>query len=156
MTHIDESKPTILIVEDVRTDALLAARSLRKACIDNPYQIVTNGEQVVDYLAGRGAFGDRHAFPLPNLILLDIKLPKLDGFEVLSWIRSRPEHRSLPVIVLSSSNRPTDEERARELGASGFMVKPLTNQELVGSFRKLREDWSSVLQNHKPATDKSA
>src|SRR5205085_6420287 len=92
----------ILIAEDREDDVLLIRRSLEKAVVPNPIQIVRNGEETIAYLTGEGKFANRDEYPLPGLLLLDLKMPRTDGFEVLSWIRQQPGLRALRVIVLTS------------------------------------------------------
>src|SRR5207237_10670820 len=93
----------ILLVEDRGDDVLLIQRAFKRASLNNPVQVVRDGEQAISYLAGEGIFRNRAEYPLPWLILLDLKMPRVDGFEVLKWIRSQPELRRLIVVVLTSS-----------------------------------------------------
>src|SRR4051812_33029458 len=93
----------ILIAEDREDDVLLIRRSLERARVLNPIQIVRNGEETISYLQGEGKFANRDEYPLPSLLLLDLKMPRTDGFEVLRWIRQQPALKALRVIVLTSS-----------------------------------------------------
>lgn len=99
-------------------------RSFQKAGIGNPIQVVRDGEEAINYLAGIGTYSDRVEFPLPELILLDLKMPKLDGFEVLQWIRAQRNFSGIRVVVLSSSDSIQDVNLAYSLGANSFLVKP--------------------------------
>jgi len=92
--------------------------------VKNPLQIVRDGQEAIDYLSGAGKFADRQKFPLPYLILLDLKMPRKTGIDVLEWLHEQPELRCLPVVVFSSSAHRKDIARAYELGANGFVVKP--------------------------------
>jgi CheY-like chemotaxis protein len=118
----------ILLVED---DALVAERALRKAGVSTPIQRIHNGEEAINYLAGYTPFHYRARYPLPSLILLDLKMPKLTGFDVLTWLQSRPELRSIPVVVLTGSMLPSDRQQAQQLGAVGFEVKPVEFEHIV-------------------------
>ena len=115
----------ILVVEDREDDILLIRRAFDRASVTNPIQVVRDGEEAIAYLIGEGQYANRDEYPLPVLVLLDLKLPRKDGFEVLSWIRSQPGIRSLPVVVLTSSNQIRDVNRAYQLGANSFFVKEI-------------------------------
>ncbi len=114
----------ILQVEDDQNDVTLLAYAFNKARITTAVQVVNDGRQAMDYLAGTGQFSDRTKYPLPCLLLLDLKLPGVSGFELLEWIRQQPALRTLVVIVFTSSSRPEDIERAYSLGANSCIVKP--------------------------------
>src|SRR5690242_11058819 len=115
----------ILLVEDRDDDVVLAEQALKRACVTNPVRIVKDGNEAIAYLSGQGRYSSRTDHPLPALILLDLKLPGTDGFEVLKWIREQPETRTIPVVVLTSSEQMRDVNRAYALGANSFLVKPL-------------------------------
>jgi CheY-like chemotaxis protein len=117
-------EPLILLAEDRDDDVLMLRRSFQKAGISTPMQVVHDGEEAISYLEGTGKFSDRAEFPLPELILLDLKMPKLDGFEVLRWIRSQRNFSGIRVVVLSSSDSIQDVNLAYTLGANSFLVKP--------------------------------
>lgn len=132
---------TILLAEDDQNDVLLIQRSFNKARIVNPISCVKNGEQAIAYLKGEGEFADRHQYPLPFLLLLDLKLPRLSGHEVLKWLRQQPLLKRLPVVVLTSSRQPEDINRAYELGANSYLVKPVVFEEFVTLMRQLQMYW---------------
>lgn len=121
----------ILHVEDSDDDAFLLERALSRAGVYSRLHRVGDGRQAVEYLSGTGLFTNREAHPLPSLVLLDLKLPQLDGFEVLSWARSQAELEHLPVFILSSSDMPEDVARARELGAQAYFVKSARFEDVV-------------------------
>jgi CheY-like chemotaxis protein len=131
----------ILIVEDREDDVLLLQRAFRKASLKNPVQFVRTGEEAIAYLSGEGQFSSRAEFPLPVLILLDLKLPGKDGFEVLSWVRQNDGLQILPVIILTSSNHISDVNRAYRLGANSFLVKDLDFHQTVVLSVVLRDYW---------------
>ena len=124
----------ILVVEDNENDALLIRRSLTNSGIPNPRHFVKNGDQAINYLVGVGPYSNREQFPLPALVLLDLKLPGMDGFEVLKWIRAHPHFKYLRVVVLTSSNHIRDVTEAYELGANSFLVKPLEFENMASLF----------------------
>jgi CheY-like chemotaxis protein len=132
---------TILVVEDRPPDVLLIRRAFMKAQIVNPLQVVADGEDAVAYLSGSGAFVDRQTHPLPALLLLDLKLPRKSGLEVLSWLRAQPDIRRLPVVVLTSSKETSDVNRAYELGANSYLLKPVTFESLLNMIKTLRLYW---------------
>jgi CheY-like chemotaxis protein len=117
-------KPLILLAEDDDNDVFFMRRALQKTGTEFPLQVVNNGQDAVDYLNGHGKFSDRTQHPLPSIMLLDLKMPFLDGFEVLSWIGSQPSLKGLPVVILTSSAEERDRRKAAELGARGYFVKP--------------------------------
>ena len=113
----------ILLVEDCAEDASLALHAFRKWGVPNPFRVVPDGEQALEYLEGRGRYADREKNPLPCLALLDLKLPQMPGMEVLKWIRDRRELDNLLVIVLSGTRNPHEFEEAHRLGANGCVNK---------------------------------
>jgi CheY-like chemotaxis protein len=121
---------TVLLVEDNPDDALLMKRALEKAGIAGNVQIATDGKQAIEYLTGAGSFSDRRAFPLPQLILLDLQLPQMHGLKVLEWIRSQPQFRSTVVVVLSSSRQTGDIQLAYKLGSNSYLLKPPSLEKL--------------------------
>jgi len=130
-----------MIVEDREDDIFLMRRAFDKAFLTNPVQVVRSGEEAVAYLSGEGKYANRAEYPLPVLILLDLKMPGMDGFEVLTWIRQRDGIRGLPVVVLTSSSEIRDVNRAYALGANSFFVKELDFQRAVDLSQLLRQYW---------------
>ena len=137
------SQLTVLHVEDDPNDVLLLQRAFRRAGLTHALQVVTDGDQAVAYLTGQGQYTDRSAHPLPSLILLDLKLPRRSGLEVLAWLRSDPEVKKLPVIVLTSSRLSEDVDRAYALGANSYMAKPSGNYDGLAEMVKNLEQKSS-------------
>jgi CheY-like chemotaxis protein len=129
----------ILVAEDDPTDAYFFQRAFKRAGIPVTLHFVRDGQEVLDYLRGDGPFADRAAHPLPQLVLLDLKMPRLDGFEVLEWVRKQPQFNGLQIVIFSSSGEPSDINRAYGLGANWYLVKPHSMEELtalVGRFKK--------------------
>jgi CheY-like chemotaxis protein len=118
------SKACILQVEDEAHDVFLLQRAFRASHIDNSVQVATDGQMAIDYLAGADHFSDRNRYPLPSLILLDLKLPRKSGREVLQWIRAQPGFRRIVVIAFTSAPYIGDVGLAYDLGANSFLVKP--------------------------------
>jgi CheY-like chemotaxis protein len=135
------SKPVILHVEDDPNDVLLVGLAFRKSDVGAVVQVVNDGEQAVQYLAGQGAYSNRQTFPLPTIVLLDLKLPRRSGLEVLSWVRRQDDLRRLPIIMLTSSNQQGDIKKAYDLGINSFLVKPSALEELTELVRKICGYW---------------
>jgi len=129
---------TLLLVEDNDDDVFIFKRAYRQAQIPNPLQVVQDGEEASDYLFGRGRFADRAQYPLPGLVLLDLKLPLKGGLEVLQELRERPEAAELCVVVLTSSAEERDIARARALRAHAYLVKPPSPAMLTETFAAVR------------------
>ena len=131
----------ILLAEDREDDILLIRRSFTKAFITNPLLVVRDGEEVVSYLEGEGKYSNRDEFPLPDLLLLDLKMPVKDGFEVIKWLRKHPTLKTLPVVVLTSSQDIRDVNTAYQLGANSFLVKPMDFENFVEMSRFISGFW---------------
>lgn len=135
------AKSLILLVEDSRDDVFFLRRAFLKAGFAHPIVDVRNGQQAVNYLSGNALYADRSLYPLPNLVLVDLKMPLMDGFELLAWLQDRVELERLPVIVISSSDLPTDREKAMKLGARDYFVKPNDPEDLLSVVEKLHHKW---------------
>ncbi len=122
---------TILHVEDEPADALFVRRAVAKKFPHWKLLETHDGQQAIEYLSGAGGFSDRSQFPLPDLLLLDLKLPVVDGFEVLSWARSKNGFKTLPIVILSGSGLPEDRTRAQALGATDYFVKTPLYEDVV-------------------------
>jgi CheY-like chemotaxis protein len=116
--------PKVLIVDDSENDALLMRTVFQRAGFVQPLQFARDGSEAIAYLRGDGAYRDRKRFPLPTAVLLDLNMPRINGFEVLTWIRQQPTLKRLRVYILSASNRAEDIQRAYDLGANSYLVKP--------------------------------
>jgi len=140
---------TILLAEDNENDVVMLRRAARQAKFTNPVQVVEDGEEAIAYLLGDRKYADRRRYPLPGLLLLDLKMPRRNGFEVLQWLREQPDFAQLQVIVLSSSDEISDINRAYELGANSFLVKPMFFSEFVGMLEALHSYCLRVWQQPK-------
>ncbi len=132
---------SILLVEDEPDAITLLRHAFAKSGIVNPLQTVHSGDEAIAYLSGDGRFADRTSFPIPRLVLLDLKLPRCSGHEVLAWIRAQPALRSLPVIVFTSSKERSDVGRAYAAGANSYVVKPSSLTGLIEVATALRNYW---------------
>lgn len=129
-------------MEDEESDVLLIERAFRKH-IEGELHVTRNGEEAIEYLSGKGKFADRKKFPFPDLVISDLKMPKLSGFELLAWIQEHREFRTIPTIVLSSSKLDRDVIRAYELGAKTYMVKPSDFRTLTEMVKVIRDYWAA-------------
>ena len=134
----------ILLVEDRPDDVVLVKRALSMARVTNPLFVVNDGEEAFAYLDGVGQYADRLKFPLPHIMLLDLKMPRMDGFEVLRVVRNQPNFHAIRIIVLTSSEDIFDIQKAYELGASSFLVKPLDFEDYSSMMRTLSSFWLYV------------
>jgi CheY-like chemotaxis protein len=142
----------ILLAEDREDDILLVRRSFRKSFITNPLQVVKDGEEAIEYLSGEGRYANRAEYPLPALMLLDLKMPRKDGFEVIKWIRQQPGLRELPIVVLTSSENMRDVNTAYKLGANSFLVKPMEFEDFQAMTNFLSQYWLRL--NKSPETSR--
>ena len=138
----------ILLVEDDPNDIILIKRAFLKAGSVNPVRVVEDGDAAVAYLAGENSYADRERYPMPALVLLDLKLPRRSGFEVLKWLRQQPGLKRLPVIILTASEKTKDINRAYDLGANSYLVKPVSFDDLLSIVKTLGLWW--LLLNEKP------
>jgi CheY-like chemotaxis protein len=131
----------ILLAEDSEDDIILIRRAFRQANIVNPLQVVHDGAEAIAYLRGDGPYTNRAEYPLPELLLLDLKMPGVDGFEVLRWIREQSGLGAMRIVVLSSSERIRDVNLAYQLGANSFLVKPVDFKDLVELTQAIHGYW---------------
>ena len=125
----------ILYAEDDPNDVVIFKMAFRRATLPHELYSVDDGEAAIEWLQGKGQYHDRKEFPMPDVLVLDLKMPRKTGFDVLEWVRGNPELQMLPVIILSSSDMPTDVKRAYQLGATTYFVKSASFQELVQYLR---------------------
>ena len=145
------SQRNLLLIEDEASDAMLIKRALQKTGLEFKLSRLKHGEEAIDYLSGVAPYDDREAHPLPDVILLDIKLPRRTGFEVLAWLRSQPVGLSrIPVVMLTSSSQTLDVNRAYDLRANGYLTKPDTAHELQEMLLDFKKYW--LQWNEQPET----
>ena len=139
------NKPAhILLVEDNRMDVELTLDAFKEARLLNTIHISPNGQDALDYLFGRGKYADRIAYPTPNLVLLDLKLPGIDGFEVLRQVKSAPILKRLPVVVLTSSKEEGDRALTYDIGANSYIVKPVSFDGFLDVIKQIEGYWISL------------
>ena len=136
----------ILLVEDNEDDVFLMQHALISAGVSNPVHVAPSGQHAIDYLSGSGIYQDRSRYPIPAIVFLDLKLPLMSGHEVLGWIRSQRQLESLLVVVLTSSNEPSDVRRSYSLGANSYLMKPLTARQLVDLAKAFNWSWMERTQ----------
>ncbi len=138
----------ILLVEDDGNDIILIKRAFKKAKTINPLEVVTDGEEAINYLKGEGKYIDRIQYPLPIIILLDLKLPLKSGFEVLEWIKKQEGLKRIPVVILTSSSESRDINRAYDLGANTYLTKPVYFADLIEILKTIDIYW--LILSEKP------
>jgi CheY-like chemotaxis protein len=133
---------TLLIVEDDPNDVILLRKALTREGINNATQVVNDGAEAIAYLEGREPYRDRSQFPFPSVIFTDLKMPRMDGFDVLCWLRAHPECSVMPVMILTASRIDADVRKAYQLGANGYLVKPNSLEDLQAMVRTAYEFWA--------------
>jgi CheY-like chemotaxis protein len=136
---------TILLVDDSQDNRILMREAFAMAKCNHPLQEASNGEEAIAYLKGEGPYSDRNKFPLPIVMLLDLNMPKRNGFDVLAWVRAQPMLKRLAIIIVTASMRSEDVERAFDLGATSYLVKPISLETLAAMMRCLC-DWIQINQ----------
>jgi CheY-like chemotaxis protein len=134
---------TVLMVEDDLNDIFLVKRAFKRANITHPLQVVTDGVEAVQYLIGEGKYADRREYPIPRLIVMDLKMPRKNGLEVLEWLKKDGALKRIPVVIVSSSQNVADINRAYELGANAYMVKPVDFQAVEHLFHSIIHYWGA-------------
>lgn len=143
---MEHTNHTVLLIEDSMDDALLMKRALDKAGITRSVHLAKDGKEAMEYLTGAGQFSNRQAYPLPQLILLDLQLPEMHGLKVLEWIRSQPQFRSTIVVVLSSSRLTGDVQLAYKLGVNSYLLKPSSLDALYQTVGAIALYWLTLNQ----------
>jgi CheY-like chemotaxis protein len=141
---------TVLLAEDDPDDVLLTQIAFERARLANPLQVVRDGEEAIAYLRGEGAFADRERFPFPILLLLDLRMPRADGFQVLEWLRTQTEFGHLPVAIMTSSDHDPDISRAYGLGADSYLIKPPSATAMLDLVQRLHAYW--LILNEAPVS----
>jgi CheY-like chemotaxis protein len=135
------TKLPLLLVDDNEDDIFFTKQAIGEANITNPVSTAADGMEVLDYLIGNGKYQDRAVYPLPALMLLDLKMPRKGGLEVLQWIREQPKFRNLVVIILTTSLEPSDIEKAYALGANSYLQKPSNIEILSEMMQAIKKYW---------------
>lgn len=138
---VSEPPCTVLVVEDNPDHALLVRLAAERVDPTLDVRVAADGLEAVSYLEGTGGYGDRRLHPFPRLVILDLGMPRLDGFGVLDWIRARPGLETLPVVIFTSSVSPRDEARALRSGASAFRTKPADISAMGDQVRDIVDRW---------------
>jgi CheY-like chemotaxis protein len=136
--------PTILLVEDESSDVLLIQRAFQKAGLQYRLRVVRDGDQAIQYLSGQGQYGNRERFPLPFLVLLDLRMPGTDGLGVLQWARAEPGLKRLLIVVFTSSELQSDIDRAYEAGANSYLIKPVEFEQMVHLIQRFEIYWTEI------------
>jgi len=136
--------PQILLVEDNPMDVVLTLDAFKEAKLKNKVNVARNGEEALDFLFGRGKFSDRDAFHLPALILLDLKMPGIDGFELLRQIKRTDILKRIPVIILTSSKEEGDRTLSYDIGANSYLMKPVAFNGFVDVIKRIDDYWFSL------------
>jgi len=134
----------VLLAEDREDDIFLIKQAFSRAGITNPLQVVQSGEETIAYLAGEGKYSNRAEYPLPALLLLDLKMPKANGFQVLEWLRQQPDFGRLSVAIMTSSDHDPHISRAYQLGADSYLRKPPDAMALLALVQRLHAYWMIV------------
>jgi CheY-like chemotaxis protein len=151
----NDQMKTILLAEDSEDDVFFFKRALERKGIKNPLQIVSDGKAAIDYLSGKGDYADRKKHPLPDLIFLDIQMPKHNGHEVINWLRNQTHLPYLPVVMLSSSSEQKDLNAAYRLGTNAYLVKTGDPQLLATMLEQTTRFWFEV-NTSPPSSDDPA
>jgi two-component system, response regulator len=139
-----ETLAQILLVEDNSMDVVLTLNAFKEAKLRNKIHIARNGEEAVDYLFGKDQYADRSLYPLPNLILLDLKMPGIDGFEVLRRIKGAEKLKRIPVVVLTSSKEEGDRTLSYDIGANSYLMKPISFEGFIEVVKKIDDYWITL------------
>ena len=134
-------KKKVLVAEDDPGDVFLLQRAFSLAGTPIALHFVRDGQEVIDYLCGESQYADRKSFPLPDLLLLDLKMPRMNGFDVLQWLRDQPGLKRLLVTVFTSSDQPQDVNRAYDLGANSYLLKPHNSEFLCEVVKQVEKYW---------------
>jgi CheY-like chemotaxis protein len=138
---MNSTLPVVLAAEDEETDRFILNLAFQKAGISGQLIVVSDGQQAVDYLSGNAPYADRAVYPAPAMLMLDLKMPRMSGFDVLAWLATRPDLKNLPTVILSSTSDESDIRRAREMGAREFFTKPHDLSTLVEIIHDLHSRW---------------
>jgi CheY-like chemotaxis protein len=141
MTPDGHNEDCILVAEDEETDVFILRTAFERAGLTSHLEVVRDGFEAVAYLKGDGKYSDRVKFPVPRLLVLDLKMPIMNGFDVLAWLSERPEFKDLPRVILSASSHESDIRRARQMGALDYHIKPSSLSRLIEMLQEMHARW---------------
>src|SRR5580704_6464304 len=145
-SNMGGSHYAILLVEDEENDAMLLKMALKRNNILNPIHWVNDGLEAIAYLNGEGAYANHALYPFPEVLIVDLKMPRMNGLELLQWIRDHSNYKVIPTIIMSSSRQDSDIEKAYALGANTYMVKPSSFDELAKMVKLAHEYWAASVK----------
>jgi CheY-like chemotaxis protein len=154
MERANGREPVILLVDDSESDIELLRQAFAKAGMHRPLQVVRDGVDAMSYLLGRGEFADRDAYPMPSVLMVDVNMPRLNGLELLTWLRTQPEFSHLMVIVLTGDARIEAINHAYHLGANSYLIKPTLHEQLQDLIQCFFRYW--MVHNHLPSPPAAA
>jgi CheY-like chemotaxis protein len=143
---MDDSRYVILLVEDEENDAMLLKMAFKKNNILNPIHWVKDGLEAIAYLNGEGVYANHALYPFPEVLIVDLKMPRMSGLELLQWIRDHSNYKVIPTIIMSSSRQDSDIEKAYELGANTYIIKPSSFDELARVVKLTHEYWAASVK----------
>jgi CheY-like chemotaxis protein len=146
ITEMAKDRPTLLIVEDNEDDIFFVERIFKQIGARCELRFARDGIEAIEYLSGQGAFKDRAKYPMPTIILMDLKMPRRNGFEVLEWMHNQPEIKLIPTIVVTSSTLQEDVTRAYRLGANAVMNKPVDKDSLLQMLKSFHIYWTDFVE----------
>jgi CheY-like chemotaxis protein len=146
ISPMDDSHYTILLVEDEENDAMLLKMAFKKNNILNPLHWVKDGVEAIAYLNGDGVYANHALYPFPEVLIVDLKMPRMSGLELLQWIRDHSDYKVIPTIIMSSSRQDSDIKKAYELGANTYMIKPSSFDELARMVKLAHEYWAASVK----------
>jgi CheY-like chemotaxis protein len=146
ITEMAKDRPTLLIVEDNEDDIFFVERIFKQIGARCELRFARDGIEAIEYLSGKGAFQDRAKYPMPTIILMDLKMPRRNGFEVLEWMHNQAEIRLIPTIVVTSSTLQEDVTRAYRLGANAVMNKPVDKDSLLQMLKSFHIYWTDFVE----------
>lgn len=147
---MDVRRGKILLVEDDPNDVMFVHMAFERAQLGHALTMVSDGDQAIEYLRGQGPYADREKFPVPSMILLDLRLPTVSGFEVLKWVRGQEEYKRLPITVFTGSDYQKHLDRAYELGANSVILKPFRLEDFFGAVSMVTDFWLATCQLPEP------
>lgn len=135
----------ILLVEDNEADVKITLRSFKKSIVQSNINVVNDGQEALDYIYGTGKFSDRATYPMPNVILMDLNMPKLTGLQVLEKLKSDPEYKAIPIVMLTSSKNEEDVIKCYQSGANSYIKKPVNYEDFESVTKNFMDYWKNTI-----------